>query len=95
VYLRLHSTAHAPGNEDMLRSCLRAVHSLAKLPNAAEVPRFKLFMGSVVLSPALKVRGEGGHLRVAHALGGDAQCRRRRAEGKAGQDPRHPLLHIP
>jgi hypothetical protein len=44
-------------NEDMLRSCLRAVDSLAKLPNAAQVPLFKHFMDSVVLGPALKVRG--------------------------------------
>ena len=44
-------------NEDMLRSCLRAVDSLAKLPNAAQVPPFKQFMDSVVLGPALKVGG--------------------------------------
>ncbi|PSC76088.1 cullin-associated NEDD8-dissociated 1 isoform B [Micractinium conductrix] len=41
-------------NEDMLRSCLRAVDALAKLPNAAQVAPFKQFMDSVVLGPTLK-----------------------------------------
>ncbi|KAL4425586.1 hypothetical protein ABPG75_009602 [Micractinium tetrahymenae] len=41
-------------NEDMLRSCLRAIDALAKLPNAMQVAPFKQFMESVVLGPAIK-----------------------------------------
>lgn len=41
-------------NEDMLRSCLRAIDALAKLPNASQVAPFKQFMDSVVMGPALK-----------------------------------------
>ena len=42
-------------NEDMLRSCLRAVDALAKLPNTAQVAPFKAFMDGVVLAPPIKV----------------------------------------
>lgn len=41
-------------NEDMLRSCLRAVDSLARIPAAASSPAFKQFMDTLVLGPALK-----------------------------------------
>jgi hypothetical protein len=51
-------------NEDMLRSCLRCVDALAKMPAAAQAPAFKQFMEGLVLGPALKVgalvRGAGG-----------------------------------
>lgn len=39
----------------MLRSCLRAVDALAKMPAAAQVPAFKQFMDAVVQGPLLKV----------------------------------------
>ena len=35
-------------NEDMLRSCLRAVDALARVPNALAVPQFKALMDNVV-----------------------------------------------
>ncbi|KAI3438733.1 hypothetical protein D9Q98_001153 [Chlorella vulgaris] len=41
-------------NEDMLRSCLRAVDALAKLPSAQQVPLFKQFLDGVVLQAPLK-----------------------------------------
>lgn len=41
-------------NEDMLRSCLRAVDALAKMPNAQQVAPFKQFLDGVVMGPLLK-----------------------------------------
>ena len=43
-------------NEDMLRSCLRAVAVLNRLPSAANVVPFKQFMEGVVMSGAMKER---------------------------------------
>ena len=44
-------------NEDLLRSCLRAIHSLSKLPGAAGVAGWKAFMEGVVTGPeAMRVR---------------------------------------
>ncbi|PRW59351.1 cullin-associated NEDD8-dissociated 1 isoform B [Chlorella sorokiniana] len=41
-------------NEDMLRSCLRAVDALAKMPNAQQVAPFKQFLDGVVMGALLK-----------------------------------------
>ena len=40
-------------NDDMVRSCLRAVEAVSRIPNVETCVPFKVFMTSTVLNPPL------------------------------------------
>jgi cullin-associated NEDD8-dissociated protein 1 len=48
---RVHAHAQeVDRNEDMIRSCLRAVEAISRIPDAEKCVPFKAFMASVVLA---------------------------------------------